>query len=172
MFTVSIIVDEVIDALADYMTPFVGTNKIIRAEVNRASPPNDSDGFIVLQEIQQTKIETPILDNDPANNLSSVTNVSNIIIQVDFYGENGGDYCNAFMMAFRSGYSYDSFPDGIKPLYLEDAIQGSFITDSKQYSRRWIIRCHLAYNPIITLPQLYADDVELNLFVNVDTEIE
>ncbi len=39
MYSVSITVDNVIDALADFLQPFVGTAEIVRAQANRVPMP-------------------------------------------------------------------------------------------------------------------------------------
>jgi len=170
MFTVSITVDDVIDSVAAYLEPFVNGVKIVRAQTNRV--PSPLGQFITLNEISQKEIETPALINDPDNGIITIINLTEIVIQIDFYGNNGGDYARAFLSAIRSVYGFDNFPEGIKPLYCDDIQQMGFILDNRQYAQRWTIRFHLAYNPIVTLPQEYASEFNLNLFVNVDTEIE
>jgi hypothetical protein len=170
MFTISITIDDVIDAVSNYLIPFSNGVEIIRAQTNRVPAPVGE--FITLNEIGQYEIETPEIINDPDSGIMTIINLTKIVIQIDFYGNNGGDYARAFLSAFRSTYGYDNFPDGIKPLYCDDIQQMGFILDNRQYNHRWTIRCYLAYNPIMTLPQQYADDFELNLFVNVDTEIQ
>lgn len=178
MFTASIKVNNVIDAVKGYMTPFVEDAPIIRGQANRVTYPkgNITGNFIVLTEVGEYQIETPTLNYtyDPATGTGTVivNNPTKIGIQADFYGPKGGDYMRAVLSTFRSWYSYENFPEGIKPLSYDDVIERAFIDDQKQYLNRWTTTIYLQYNPQVTLPQDYPAELETNLFVNVDTTIE
>jgi hypothetical protein len=170
MFTVSLTIDDVIDALANYIRPFVNDITIIRAQVNRVPEPLGE--FVLLTEMGQYEIETPTVTYDEGTSSSTVNNPSRIGVQVDIYGENSGDYCRAILSSFRTTYAYDNFPDGIKPLYCSDGRQMPLTNAEMQYQSRWTITAFMQYNPLVMLPQDFPDELETNLFVNVDTNIE
>lgn len=174
MFTVSIVVDQVIDALKSYIQPFVESAEIIRGQVNRTPyPKGDFRGnFVLLTEIFHYEIETPTLIYNEFDKFVHVYNPIKIGIQADFYGDKSGDYINAFFSAFRSIYCYDQFPTGIKPLYCTDMIETGFQTGEMQYMRRWTTTVYIQYNPEVILPQDFPNELKTNLFINVDTEID
>jgi hypothetical protein len=148
-FVQSIIIDQVIDALAAFLTPFAGGLPIIRARVNRVPPP--ITGYIELNEIQTVDLETPSTKYVQANAQLNVITPKRIDIQVDFYGPLAGDQCNAVKTVMRSIYAPLQFPDGIKPLYCTDGQQSPLIT------------CSLQYNPVVSLPQLSANKLAINI---------
>jgi hypothetical protein len=170
MFTVSLTVDNVIDALANYIKPFIANIPTIRAQVNRVSYPLGE--FALLTEVTQTEIETPTLIYNATDSKITVNNPSKIGVQIDLYGERSGDFCRAILSAFRSIYCYDNFPEGIKPLYPSNARQMPLNDAEEQYVSRWMIVIYMQYNPLVELPQDFPDELEMNLIVNVDTTIE
>lgn len=167
MFTVSIIIDEVIDTLKDYIALFNAGNPIIRAQQNRVTYPKGN--FVLLTEVGQYEIETPTLNFISDFQETDILNPTKIAIQCDFFGDKGGDYLRAFLSGFRSIFCADKFPDNIKPLYFDTAFQFPFITDQQQYTDRWTTTVYLQYNPIVKVPQPSADELDINLFIDVNT---
>lgn len=160
MYASSIVVDSVIDALAAFLAPFVPGGQIVRAQVNRvAMPPNPS---AVLTELLQVDIDIPYADYQPptapipAIGTATLTGPKRIDIQADFYGVSAGDYCNATKTAFRSQWAYSQFPANIRPLYTSDGVQSPLITGEQQYESRWTLTLSLQYNPVVTVPQDFA----------------
>lgn len=157
MYGVSITVDGVIDALADFLQPFCDGAEIVRAQVNRVPMPGTP--CVVLTELLQKDIETPILSYLPDDNQADVLGPAQIDVQVDFYGPNAGDQCKAVKGVFRSIYSASAFPDGIKPLFCSDGIQSPLITGEQQWESRWMLTASLQYNPVVSVPQQFADEL-------------
>src|ERR1035441_2657163 len=89
----SITIDAVIDALGAFLQPFCPGATIIRAQVNRVAPPPDP--YVLLTEILQVDLETPIDVDNGANSQTDITAPKRIDIQVDFYGPSSGDQCTA-----------------------------------------------------------------------------
>lgn len=170
MFTVSIVIDEVIDALKSYISLFTPGVEIIRAQINRVTYPKND--FVLLTDMGQIEIETPTLNFIPDEGSIKILNPTKIAIKCDFFGENSGNYIRAFLSGFRSYYSYDKFPENIKLLYFEEAFQRPLITDQNQYSDKWSVIVYLQYNPVVEVPQDSAIELKNNLFINVDTTIE
>lgn len=152
-FVPSITVDDVIEALGAFLSPFVGTTEIIRAQVNRVAMPPGS--CVVLTELLTVDLETP----NPVESgvTTTLTGPRRIDVQIDFYGPNSGDQCNAVKGVYRSSYAPAQFPDGIKPLYCSDGHQAPLITAEQQYESRWTITATLQYNPAVSIPRQSAN---------------
>ena len=161
----SIAIDSVIDALKAFIQPFVGSNPIIRAQVNRVPMP--LTGFVVLTELLEVDLETPSTELDSANDQLTITAPTQINVQVDFYGPSAGDQCKAVKTVFRSVYSPAQFPDGIKPLYCSDGLQSPLISGEEQWESRFTITASLQYNPVVVVPQQSANALSVNEFEDI-----
>jgi len=156
MYTASVTVDTVIDALGDFLQPFVSGAEIIRAQVNRVSMPPLP--CVVLTELFHVDLRVPSQDYDQLNDEALLSASNRIDIQVDFYGESAGDYCRSVQAAFRTMWGFDRFPSGIKPLYTSDGIQSPLISGEQQYVSRWTLTVSMQYNPVVTVPHEFADE--------------
>ena len=155
MYTSSITVDQVIDALADFLAPFVPGAQVVRAQVNRVAMP--SNPGVVLTEMLQVDLSVPATEYQPDAGTATIEGPTRIDIQIDFYGEQAGEFCKTVKTAFRSHWGFSHFPANIKPLYTSDGIQTPLTTGEQQYESRWTLTASLQYNPIVTVPQDFAD---------------
>ncbi len=151
----SLSVDEVIDALQAFVLPFMRGGKVVRAQTNRVTFPNAP--CATLKEILQVDIDTPYLTYNPNVGVSVINGPQRIDIQIDFYGLIAGELCMAVKAAFRTVWASDQFPLNIKPLYTSDGLQSPLTTGEQQYESRWTLTASMQYNPIITVPQQFAD---------------
>lgn len=167
MYGPSIVVDQVVDALGDFVALFMPNGAdIVRGQQNRVSPPPEP--CAVLTEILSASLQTTYADYRPDADVADLQGSKRIDVQVDFYGTDSGDQCAAVATAFRSAWGYDQFPVNIKPLYTSDGIQSPLITGEQQYSQRWTLTASLQYNPLVTVPQEFADVVVPNIIEAVD----
>jgi hypothetical protein len=166
MYTSSINVDQVIDALADFLAPFVPGAQIVRAQVNRVAMP--SNPGVVLTEMLQVDLSVPATEYQPDAGTATIEGPTRIDIQIDFYGEQAGEFCKTVKTAFRSHWGFSHFPANIKPLYTSDGIQTPLTTGEQQYESRWTLTASLQYNPIVTVPQDFADVLVPNKVLPVD----
>ena len=93
-----------------------------------------------------------------------------VTTQLDLYGPNSADYAQIVTTAFRDSYAVDQFVSSgydVSPLYADDAQQLPLIDAESQYEDRWTIKCILQANPIVTLPQQYASQLNANI-IDVD----
>jgi len=170
MYEISIVIDEIIDALADFIEPFVGDAKIIRGQVNRTPPPKG--GYVELTEILSVDLAIPYqtyADNvDP--DLAAMNLVGRVRsdIQVDFYGDDSGSWCRIIQNAIRTGYGFDKFPENIKPLYSTDGFQHPWNSGEQQSTTRWTLTVSTQYNPLVTVPQQYAAELDMTVWTPVD----
>lgn len=166
-YVVSITGDQVIDALADFIAPFVAGAEIVRTQVNRTPPPPGVN-FVLLNEILQVDLETPSVTPDSVTQTATISGPKRIDIQVDFYGDSAWEYSNAVKTVYRSEYAPLQFGDGIKPLYCSDAMQHPLITGEHQYLTRWTITASLQYNATLTVPWLSANELSVTTVTAAD----
>ena len=160
MYTASITVDQVIDALAAFLAPFVPGAEVVRAQVNRvAMPPNPC---VILTEMLQVDLTVPATDYQPDDDTATVYGPSRIDVQIDFYGAQAGEFCKTVKTAFRSHWGFEHFPANIKPLYTSDGMQSPLTTGEQQYESRWTLTASLQYNPTVTVPQQFAEEITPN----------
>jgi hypothetical protein len=153
----NITVDEVINALADFLQPIMpaGT-QIVRAQANRVAMPEPP--CIVLTEVGQIDLSTTHNDwlaGDMANYQRSIQ----INVQIDFYDGQAGEMCSTTKTLFRSMYGADNFPANIRPLYCSDGIQSPLVTGEQQYEARWTVTASMQYNPIINVAAEQFDNL-------------
>ena len=172
MYTSSITVDQVIDALAAFLAPFMPGAQIVRGQVNRVALP--SNPCAVLTEILQVDLSVPHTDYQPPvdpdvdDGTATIYGPTRIDVQIDFYGAQAGEFCKTVKTAFRSHWGFAHFPANIKPLYTSDGIQAPLVTGEQQYERRWTLTASLQYNPIVTVPQDFADVLVPNKVLPAD----
>lgn len=162
MYTPSLSVDNVIDALAPFIDLFVSPAPVVRAQVNRVSMPKGP--CVVLTELLQGDLNVPFVTYEvvPLVDTVKVNSSSAIDIQIDCYGPQAGEWANVIRTVFRSQWGWDKFPAGIKPLHTSEAIQAPLTTGEQQYDSRWTLTAHLQYNPTVTVPQAFADVLTTN----------
>ena len=165
-YTSSITVDQVIDALAAFMAPFVPGGQIVRAQVNRVALP--SNPCAVLTELLQVDLSVPATDYQPTANTATIYGPSRIDVQIDFYGAQAGEFCKTVKTAFRSHWGFAHFPANIKPLYTSDGVQSPLLTGEQQYESRWTLTASMQYNPTVTVPQEFADEAYPTLVIPAD----
>lgn len=159
----SIIIDQVIDALGMFLTPFIAPLPYIRGQQNRTPPP--LTGYVELTEIHSVDLETP--NANYTDTLLTILTPTQIDIQADFYGPSSGDQIRAVKSVFRSIYASAQFPTNIQPLYCSDGNQSPLITGEEQYEQRWTMSVSLQYNPVITMPVQTADELAMNIFEEI-----
>lgn len=162
----SIEVDEVIDALRTFILLFMQGGEVVRAQTNRVAMP--ASPCAVLKEILQVDIHTPHTSYQPDDDAATINGPQRIDVQIDFYGLKAGELCMAAKSAFRTEWGCDQFPTNIKPLYTSDGIQAPLTTGEQQYESRWTLTASMQYNPIITVPQQFADEATVSKTEPVD----
>lgn len=166
MYTSSISIDAVIDALSAFLAPFVGSAEIVRGQGNRIPmPPGDC---VVLTELLQVDLSVPWEIYDSLAESADIVGGERIDIQIDFYSASAGEWCKVAKAAFRTQWGFAQFPENIKPLYTSDGMQSPLITGEEQYASRWTLTASLQYNPVVTVPQEFADEAYVSGFVQAD----
>lgn len=168
MYEISIVIDEIIDALGNFIQPFVGEAEIVRAQVNRVAPPTGP--YVELTEILSVDLSVPYQDyaDDLLEPVAILTGRVRSDIQVDFYGPSSGDWSRVVQNALRTTYGFDKFPPSIKPLYTTDGFQHPWASGEQQSLTRWTLTVTLQYNPQVSVPQEFANELTVNVKTPVD----
>lgn len=97
------------------------------------------------------------------------------VLQLDFHDAGDGvasDLVQIVSTTYRDAFAAQWFkehhPDlPIAPLYCENPRQAPFINESLQYEWRWILETHLQVDQTVSMPQQYADVVDVDV-ISVD----
>lgn len=98
-------------------------------------------------------------------------------VQLDFHSAlpgNAGDMAVTVSTLMRDGFAVDQFANqspnfGVVPLLADDARQMPFQNAETQLEWRWVVDCWLQVPVVISVPQQFADSVDLDV-ISVDAE--
>lgn len=94
-----------------------------------------------------------------------------VVVQCDFHTADNTAADAAQMVAtlFRDEYGVQLFADqepnaGVVPLFADDPRYMPFWNDQQQAEWRWVVDAHMQINQVVTVPQQYADSVNVGIF--------
>ncbi|MEI7296599.1 hypothetical protein WCQ02_31035 [Paraburkholderia tropica] len=96
----------------------------------------------------------------------SMLQTTKVTVQLDVHGPNSGDNTAIITTAFRDDYAVQSFASSgfdVSPLYADDGKQMPFLNENQQVEERWVIDCVMQCNPILTVPQQFADELDATI---------
>lgn len=156
---------DVYASLREFLIAFVvptGT-EVIRGQDNRVSQP--VAGHVVMQNVTMQKLSTNVhLYADPMVTIQAFTLLR---MQMDFYGANAAEWAQAASTLLRDAIGCMALAPACQPLHADDATQSPLITGEQQYLNRYTLEAYIQWNPVVTLPQQFADTLSA-LLVNVD----
>lgn len=157
MLTNDLTENEIIDLLADFLEPIVG--KCFGAYANRV--PMEDGQFAMLSPLRYIRHTTTKATrlSDTTEGLSEVRQLD---VQVDIYGENAGDRAVALETVWASDYAYRNTDEKIAPLYSSAAMRSPFVDESRQWLERYTITLSMQVHITITVGQDYFTDVEFS----------
>jgi hypothetical protein len=146
--------------------------QVVKAQDNRVAMPTGN--FITM-----TSLTLPILSTskeswiDPGSNPGTQNNLTSTgwRVQLDVYGPGAQDMALMISRLVRTDYACDQFAASgvdVQPLYAEEPRNTTLINAEQQYEERWTLDVHAQFNPIVTTPLDFADDLKAGL-VEVDT---
>jgi hypothetical protein len=103
----------------------------------------------------------------------TLTQKTQLSIQLDVHSPNltvAGDNATTIATLFRSERAIDFFSayPGLAPLYTDEPRQVPFINAESQYESRYVITAILQADQAITLPQQFADQLQVTIEPPVD----
>lgn len=157
MLTNDLTENEIIDLLADFLEPIVG--KCLGSYANRV--PMEDGQFAMLSPLRYIRHTTTKATrlSDTTEGLSEVRQLD---VQVDIYGENAGDRAVALETVWASDYAYRNTDERIAPLYSSAAMRSPFVDESRQWIERYTITLSMQVHITITVGQDYFTDVEFS----------
>jgi hypothetical protein len=96
----------------------------------------------------------------------SMLQATRVTVQLDVHGPNSADNSQIITTTFRDDYAVSAFQSSgfdVFPLYADDAHQMPFVNGEQQIENRWVIDCVMQCNPIVTVPQQFADQLEATI---------
>ncbi|MEX9215659.1 hypothetical protein AB7W40_09990 [Providencia rettgeri] len=129
MLTNSLTLNAIIDLISDFIEPFVG--RCEAAQANRV--PMGTGDFALLSPLRFTRHTTT------KEVEGGLTEVRQLDLQVDIYGENAGDRAVALETVWRSHYATENLDGRINPLYSTDSIRVPFVDESRQWLDRYTL---------------------------------
>ncbi len=104
----------------------------------------------------------------------NVQQAAKVTIQLDFHSDNGtsGDMAQTVSTLFRDDFAVQQFANqspnyGVVPLLADDPKQIPFLNDQQQYEFRWVVEAMLQANPVVSIPQQFADLASVKI-ISVD----
>lgn len=106
----------------------------------------------------------------------AMTQAAEATVQLDFHSEDetsAGNMAQTVSTLLRDEYGVEAFanqvpPRGVVPLYADDPRQMPFVNDQQQYEWRWVLEARFQVDQQVSVPQEYADAVEVGL-IEIDS---
>jgi|ERR1700759_40332 len=164
---------QVLTLVKSFLQDFTGVDPqyVIQGQSNRVAAPNVPT-YIVFTPINKIRLSTNTKEynavSGPLLNQQTTTQSVQMGVQVDFYGPTSGDLAQIISTEFRDSDAYDYFATtgaGIQvwPLYTSDPRQLPFSDEGDQIQMRWSLDLQLQIKAGVTLPQTFADSLEIGL---------
>lgn len=146
--------------------------EVVRGQDNFVTEPSTVD-FVVVTSMGRVRLATNLIsytDDVPGNvHLRNVLEKTEITIQLDIHGPASEENTQVLSSLLRDTYAFDLLsPFGVFPLYTDDPRQMPFTNESGQYEDRWTLDVTLQLNPVVPVPQSFADSAKIG-FYEVDS---
>jgi hypothetical protein len=157
------------------LVPFIMTvtgldaSQVVQGLQNRAATP--LPGYITMQGITRKRLRTNVhawpISSDPAT--ETIEEGVEIAVQIDCYSPQGQytvgaeDWANLLSATLRDEYGCTALAPTLQPLYADEARQMPYVAGEDQYEERWSLDAHFQFNPVTTVPQQFADVLDLTL---------
>lgn len=164
---VSITEAQIVTALGAYIGTLIDC-PIVRGLDNRVPMPKG--GFIALTPTLQKRLATDVASWVPGSAPAAMSFQQAIqySVQIDCYGPAAGNWAVILSTMLRSEPAVTAMSaSGVAPLYTDDPVQMPIVNGEQQWEVRWIVTCHVQASPVVSVPQQFANALEVDL-INVD----
>jgi hypothetical protein len=172
--TISITESQALTVLRAFVLSLVDLDgdHVVRSLGNRVAMPTGE--FIVLAPLGSTALSTTVQSyiDAPGAGVSQNKRSTQFAVQVDCYGAQALDRASVLSMLLRAPYACEFFAAAgfdMQPLYAGEAKQLPFVTGEAQYMERWSFDAALQMNPVVAVPQRFADQLHVDL-IDVDAK--
>jgi hypothetical protein len=132
--------------------------------VNQMTGPTGGAGTYTIapsQTVEQTTLSA---------GSTEIEQSTEVVLQIDVHGPASTDNAQTISTLFRADFAVTEFANeaiSISPLYADDPRQMPFVNAASQYEDRWVVEAHMQIDPVVSVPQQFADVVTLTV-VDVD----
>lgn len=95
-----------------------------------------------------------------AAGLETITQATQVTVQLDVHGPNGADNAQTISTLFRDGFACDALATSgvdVTPLYADDPRQMPFVNGESQFEFRWTVDVTMQVNAAALVPMQFAD---------------
>lgn len=170
--TPSIVERQIYIAVKAFLVTVTGLDPslVLQGLPNRSAMPAASPGYVTMQLTLGNRLNYNIDTWDPTavapTAISSETHWKERM-QVDFYGQQSGDWSRVFAGLWKDETACLALEPTCDPLYAHDPLLAPLDDSEQQYESRWTVEAFLQYNPVTTVPMQFADTAQVTL-INVD----
>lgn len=172
--TLSITESDVFTALRAFLIAILPAGiEVVQGQENGVSEPLAGD-FVIMTATLRRRLDTNLEDWDHTDTAPTTTTAmaaTEVTMQCDVHGPASADNAQIITTLFRSAYSVQQFATSgldITPLHVSDPRQVPFVNGEQQFENRWAIDMAMQANPIVTVPQDFANTLTIGL-IEVDT---
>lgn len=173
--TLSLTESQTLQALGTFLVAVLPTGTdVVTAQDNRVPAPTATN-YAVMTPILRSRLATNLtgytdgfLTSGPQTRAD--TQATLVTIQVDTFGPLSADNAQLITTLFRSDWGVDQFSTygfDVTPLYTSEPRQMKFTNESSQVEQRWTTDVVCQCNPIVTVPQDFADQLAVGV-IEVD----
>lgn len=161
---------DVLGAVYDFLTEYIGAENIVRGWQNRSALPADVD-YVVLTLINAERTGTNTHKSDPESETETISMLNHYSVQVDFCGDDETEVMQLaakLVLLARDGLAVDFFNGkGMSCRYADDPRSVPFTNDQNQWTMRYSVTLHLAAWENVELASDYFGSVNVQI-ENVD----
>lgn len=89
-------------------------------------------------------------------------------VQLDFYGPASRDWAAQVFTLITSDYGVEKLAPEVSPLQCTEPLQLPLVNGEEQFEQRWSFTASLQYNSVVSVPQEFAEQLEIGL-IEVDS---
>ena len=172
--TVDLDNDAITKAIGDFLALVAPTGTpVVVGQSNRVPPPKAAL-YVVITPTTRPRLSTNVVSWDITDlapeDLSTLT-PAQMMVQCDVFGTDAFNLASVIEMTWRSAWGCAVMAELnplIAPLYADEPRQLAFIDGNQQYEDRWSVDLNLQVNQSISVPQQFADTLEVGL-IEVDS---
>jgi|SRR5579859_1716266 len=171
-YSISLTFEDVYTAVKPLIAAVTGLDPslVIQGDPNRSAMPPAAPGFVEMLATVSGRIRTNIDRWDttnPAPTSETIEQGTRIRIQLDCYGASAGDWAAMLSAILRDDAGCVALKPTCQPLYTDEPMQAPLDDGEAQYEQRWTLLTYLQYNPVVTAPMQFADELHATL-IDVD----
>lgn len=130
---------------------------VIRGYSNNVPLPNGN--FILMNIIHEQQLATNLHRYSFEDGQADVQQSVEMQIQLDFFGEQAGEFSRTFANLWRDEYACEQLKM-CQPLYADNPRYLPFTNEEEQFEERWTVTANLQYNPVVMHSQEFITEVQ------------